>query len=112
VTTDSIDIFDREAVFLETVHTFGVTALGCLCIYLTILYAFLVLASVCLYMVYLCPNICCLIHPFYAQVLSPLLERFPNLKVVLEHCTTAQGVDFVKKQGPNVAATVMHHTCT
>src|SRR5690606_40781131 len=50
VTDASVDIFDREAVFLDT-------------------------------------------------VLAPLLARFPRLKVVLEHITTQQAVEFVQ-QGP------------
>lgn len=60
VTDSSIDIFDREAVFIE-------------------------------------------------QKLAPLVEKFPNLKVVLEHITTAQSADFVRSAGPNVAATITAH---
>jgi len=60
VTDPAIDIFDREAVFIET-------------------------------------------------VLRPLLQRHPQLKVVMEHVTTAQGVDFVRSAGPNVAATITAH---
>jgi dihydroorotase len=37
----------------------------------------------------------------------PHLERdFPGLKMVLEHVTTAEGVDFVNAAGPNIAATI------
>jgi len=60
VTDPDVDIFDREAVFIET-------------------------------------------------VLRPLLERQPDLKVVLEHVTTGQGVDFVRSAGPNVAGTITAH---
>ncbi|MDX2475281.1 MAG: dihydroorotase [Candidatus Krumholzibacteria bacterium] len=60
VTDPSIDIFDREAVFIET-------------------------------------------------VLRPVLERHPDLKVVLEHVTTRQGVDFVRSAGANVAGTITAH---
>jgi dihydroorotase len=60
VTDAEIDIFDREAVFLE-------------------------------------------------RVLAPLLQRHPALKVVLEHITTADSVDFVKSGGPNLAATITPH---
>ncbi|MEM1129820.1 MAG: dihydroorotase [Pseudomonadota bacterium] len=49
VTTPEIDIFDREAVFLET-------------------------------------------------VLDPLRTRIPDLRVVMEHITTADGIDYVKAQ--------------
>ncbi len=60
VTDLTVDIFDREAVFIET-------------------------------------------------VLRPLLERHPDLKVVLEHVTTEQGVDFVRSAGSNVAGTITAH---
>jgi len=57
VTDPEIDVFDREAVFIE-------------------------------------------------RVLSPLTRDFPALKVVLEHITTAEAVDFVTANGPNIGATV------
>lgn len=57
VTGPKVDIFDREAVFIET-------------------------------------------------VLTPMVERHPSLKVVLEHITTGQAVEFVETGGHNVAATV------
>lgn len=57
VTDPDIDVFDREAVFIE-------------------------------------------------RILSPLTRDFPALKVVLEHITTAEAVDFVAGNGPNVGATV------
>jgi dihydroorotase len=61
VTTNDIDIFDREQVFIET-------------------------------------------------ILSPLVANNPNLKIVLEHITTKNAVDFVKSAGNNVAATItVHH---
>lgn len=43
---------------------------------------------------------------FIEQALSPLLERIPGLKVVFEHITTAEAVQFVEGAGPNVAATI------
>jgi dihydroorotase len=46
---------------------------------------------------------------FIEEVLSPLLERFPNLKVVLEHVTTREAVQFVEVTGANVAATITAH---
>jgi dihydroorotase len=47
---------------------------------------------------------------FIDRVLHPLLHRFPKLKLVLEHTTTAQGVAFVRAMGANVAATLtVHH---
>ena len=60
VTDPAVDIFDREAVFIDT-------------------------------------------------VLIPLLHDFPGLRVVLEHVTTKEGVDFVRESGPNVAATLTGH---
>ncbi|HZH26581.1 MAG TPA: dihydroorotase [Azospirillaceae bacterium] len=62
VTDHTVDIFDREAVFLE-------------------------------------------------RVLSPLLEAFPRLKVVLEHVTTEEAVAFVRRHGPGgrLGATITAH---
>lgn len=60
VTTHDIDIFDREAVFIDT-------------------------------------------------ILKPLVEKHPNLKVVLEHITTKNAVDFVNSANNNVAATITAH---
>jgi dihydroorotase len=60
VTDPAVDIFDREAVFIET-------------------------------------------------VLRPLLQDFPGLKVVLEHITTRDGIDFVAGSGANVAGTLTAH---
>ena len=60
VTSPDIDIFDREAIFLET-------------------------------------------------VLAPTLRDFPELKVVLEHITTLDSVQFVQAAGPTLAATITPH---
>lgn len=60
VTDDDIDIFDREAVFIE-------------------------------------------------RVLTPLARRLAGLKIVFEHITTADAVDFVRESGPNIAATITPH---
>ncbi|MBM5824890.1 MAG: dihydroorotase [Cyanobacteria bacterium M_surface_10_m2_119] len=60
VTDAEIDIFDREAVFIE-------------------------------------------------RVLEPLLARHPGLKVVLEHITTSDAVDFVRSGPANLAATITPH---
>jgi dihydroorotase len=60
VVDDDIDVFDREAVFID-------------------------------------------------GVLAPALKRFPELKVVFEHITTRDAVDFVTAAGPNVAATITAH---
>lgn len=60
VTDSAIDIFDREAVFID-------------------------------------------------RTLEPLLRRFPSLKVVFEHITTAQAVDFVQSASANLGATITAH---
>lgn len=57
VTDADIDIFDREAVFIE-------------------------------------------------RTLAGLVRDFPALKIVFEHVTTREAVDFVESAGPNVAATI------
>ncbi len=57
VTDTDIDIFDREAVFIE-------------------------------------------------RHLQPLVTRFPQLKIVMEHITTRQAAEFVRDAGANVAATI------
>ena len=60
VTDPQIDVFDREAVFIE-------------------------------------------------RVLDPLKRDFPELKVVLEHITTADAADYVETGGPSLAATITPH---
>jgi dihydroorotase len=57
VTDPDVDIFDREAVFIE-------------------------------------------------RVLSRVVSDLPELRIVFEHITTAEGVDFVMAAGPNIGATV------
>ena len=60
VTDPRVDIFDREAVFLE-------------------------------------------------QELSAIIEAFPDLKIVVEHISTAAAVRFVRQAGDQVAATITPH---
>lgn len=60
VTDPAVDVFDREAVFIDT-------------------------------------------------LLEPLTVRFPKLKVVLEHVTTRQGVEFVRSAPDTIAATITAH---
>jgi dihydroorotase len=63
VTDPAVDIFDREAVFIDT-------------------------------------------------VLDPLRTRVPGLRVVMEHITTSQGVDYAASGDPDLAATITtHHLC-
>jgi dihydroorotase len=46
---------------------------------------------------------------FIEEVLGPTVARFPGLKVVLEHITTREAVQYVEVTGPNVAATITAH---
>ena len=46
---------------------------------------------------------------FIEETLGPMLERFPQLKIVLEHITTRDAVQFVEVTGANVAATITAH---
>jgi dihydroorotase len=46
---------------------------------------------------------------FLEETLTPLLTRFPDLRVVLEHITTEDAVRFVRSARPGVAATITAH---
>ncbi len=46
---------------------------------------------------------------FIETILEPLTQKFPKLKIVLEHITTKDAVDFVSRQGKNIAATITPH---
>lgn len=46
---------------------------------------------------------------FIDTILIPLTQRFPTLKIVLEHITTADAVQFVQNTGSNIAATITAH---
>ena len=49
---------------------------------------------------------------FIAEVMTPLIARFPTLKIVMEHISTSQGVDFVSSLpagSPVVASITPHH---
>lgn len=48
---------------------------------------------------------------FIDRILAPLTEEFPDLKIVLEHITTEQAVQFVHDAGSNVAATITPQHC-
>ena len=43
---------------------------------------------------------------FIDDILAPLVERYPTLKVVFEHITTAAAVDFVSRARAGVGATI------
>ena len=46
---------------------------------------------------------------FIERVLRPLLDRFPQLRVVFEHVTTAEAVAFVRDGPDTLAATITAH---
>ena len=46
---------------------------------------------------------------FIDRQLAPLVDRMPGLKVVLEHVSTHEGVEFVKAGPPTLGATVTAH---
>jgi dihydroorotase len=46
---------------------------------------------------------------FIDEVLTPLVRDFPGLRIVLEHITTADAVDFIREAPPRLAATITPH---
>ncbi|GGE00234.1 dihydroorotase [Gemmobacter megaterium] len=46
---------------------------------------------------------------FIDRVLDPIRRATPGLRVVMEHITTAQGVDYVRAAGQDLAATITTH---
>ena len=46
---------------------------------------------------------------FIDRVLDPLRRRLPELRIVLEHITTEEAVDYVTSAGPDLAATTTAH---
>ncbi len=46
---------------------------------------------------------------FIDEILGPIVERHQGLKIVLEHITTRDAVQYVEVTGPNVAATITAH---
>ena len=46
---------------------------------------------------------------FIGEVLGPIVERFQDMKIVLEHITTRDAVQYIEVTGPNVAATITAH---
>ncbi len=49
---------------------------------------------------------------FIDRVLVPLVADLPGLRIVFEHVTTREAVDFVAAAGPQVAATITPHHLT
>lgn len=48
-------------------------------------------------------------EPKFLPTLKSIHAKFPDLKIVLEHCTTAAAVEAVKSCGPNVVGTITAH---
>ena len=48
-------------------------------------------------------------HVFLAEQLEPTVRAFPNLRIVLEHITTKDAVEFVERCTARVAATITAH---
>jgi len=46
---------------------------------------------------------------FLERVLAPLMQRFPRLRIVLEHITTADAAAFVRDAAHPIAATITAH---
>lgn len=46
---------------------------------------------------------------FIERVLTPLLLRFPKLRIVFEHITTREAVEFVRSTPANIGATITAH---
>ena len=46
---------------------------------------------------------------FIDKILEPIRRDLPNLRIVLEHITTKNAVDFVRNGGSNLAATITTH---
>ena len=46
---------------------------------------------------------------FIETILAEVMRRFPRLRVVFEHATTREAVDFVLAAGPRIAATITAH---
>ena len=50
---------------------------------------------------------------FLETILNPLIEKFPNLRVTMEHITTKESVQYIKNCSKNIKATItLHHLCT
>ncbi|WYZ41614.1 hypothetical protein EsH8_V_000509 [Colletotrichum jinshuiense] len=45
----------------------------------------------------------------FLPTLKALHAKYPKLRIILEHCTTAEAVEAVKSCGPNVAGTITCH---
>ena len=46
---------------------------------------------------------------FIEKVLTKIIKQFPNLKIVLEHITSADAVKFIEEQSMIAATITIHH---
>lgn len=46
---------------------------------------------------------------FIDRILAPMTQRFPNLRIVFEHITTKEAVEFVKESSQGIGATITAH---
>lgn len=46
---------------------------------------------------------------FIDEILTPLIKQHPELKIVMEHITTRDAVEFVTQSNANIAATITAH---
>jgi dihydroorotase len=46
---------------------------------------------------------------FIERELAPLVKHFPALRIVLEHITTREAVQYIQSSSPNIAATITAH---
>lgn len=46
---------------------------------------------------------------FIDTLLAPLVERYPDLRIVFEHVSTREGIEFVQTAGPRIGATITAH---
>ncbi|KAF1963368.1 Dihydroorotase [Byssothecium circinans] len=48
-------------------------------------------------------------EPAFLPTLASLHAKFPNLRIILEHCSTAAAIDAVRSCGPTVSGTITAH---
>lgn len=48
-------------------------------------------------------------EPAFLPTFKSLHEQFPNLRIILEHCSTAAALDAVRACGPSVSGTITAH---
>jgi len=48
-------------------------------------------------------------YVFIDKVLDPIIRTFPDLKIVMEHITTQEAVNYIKNSRKNIAATITTH---